>query len=69
MGTKNQKQEVNSEELAELPMEVSQNEIEPEDFFSDLCASKMLFVMVCVCVCACACVCKDTGGTDIWIAT
>ena len=31
MGTENQKQEVNFEELPELPVEVSQNEIERED--------------------------------------
>lgn len=31
MGTKNQKQEVNFEELSELLVEVSQNGIEPED--------------------------------------
>lgn len=49
MRTKNQKQKVHFEGLPGLPVEVSQNEIEPKDFLlrSLLTVSSILFVMLC----------------------
>ena len=57
MGTKNQKQEVNFEELSELLVEVSQNGIEPEDLLLWPLLSPEFFLLWCVCASVCACRC------------
>lgn len=56
MGTKNQKQKVNFEELAELPVRMRLN---LKTGFSDLCCLENYFLSWCVCVCS-----MYTGGTD-----
>lgn len=48
MRTKNQKQEIPFEGLPELPVEVSQNEIEPKDFLLRSLLSPAFFSSCCV---------------------